>query len=266
MSLPERTLAAARYRGDWPLHQGQLTPNDSDWLLFAIVSQLVAKASLHAAFGMAQGVPRLKPGRPNECLFGRPPGGRLRLGRYRHPDAHAMTEQARQQARFEGEPDLWCVQLPQWLRGGVLKFRKDRWSYAPRLYPGSYRRTALALAEVAMQDLHNQQLFHQEQGPEEDPEGPLAQARAQAEQLLREARFAAEPFVDAHRLVLMLVDAGHLQEESRSNVCHYGCARVPRQQRARCLERRHLSWCNQRDNGYHRRQHDQGLDALPHRP
>ena len=257
MALPERTSFAATHSATpWPLNDDfSLPAPHAEWLLFGVCRALVPGWQLPAAFEVDQGRPRFIPGQVLPvCLVSPPKRGRIRL----------MQTGCRAIGRPPSDaPDyrhLAQLRLPPWLIGGVLRFRKDRWAFAPRLFSGSHRK----LAHMEALE-YEQQLEQQPQQQGDDPEGGQAgpYTQQQSQLLWKRSRSMADPFVDLNRLLLFL----RLQPfQNRKLACHHGCARVQPACRARCVHQQHLGWGNHLDNSYHAILHNAGQHALERRP
>lgn len=256
MSLPKRTAAVARECEGWTVHHGGLVPHDARWLRFAISRVLLNAEQLAAGWQVWDGAPRPLLSDSPPCLIAR---RRVRRLRIRQPSAGA-----RNQATAAGQPHtVHTLPTPQWLVGGVVRFRKDRWAYAPRLFPRNQRVKATKLAKKYAHDLRVQQQAQAQPLASGHAPAPGTLTEEQRRLLEKQAAAWEEPFVDVHRLFQ------HLKEQDDPDellACHYGCRSVSAGRRARCLQERHLAWGDRRDNAYHAHQHDRGLPAQARKP
>ena len=257
MSLPPRTAWAAARRDSphpWPLYDGQLLARDAAWLVFAISRTLLPDDLLRVGFGRdADGNPIPLPDFESQaaCRISRPKRlqrERLRIGQ---PQPALPAVPAVRGVR-QAQPPLSDLLLPAWLLGGRLRWRKDRWAYAPRQFSGACRWKAeweVTQAEAAMNTPHD----------------VTSDQQRELEGLQREKRLHLDPYVDVHRLLHSLLAPN--PDEHRPNTCHFGCqpAGSP-PQRSRCLHPGHLSWGSPADNAYHAAQHREQQWAVRHRP
>ena len=253
MSLPDRTKWVADRTRGWQQHR---TPDGVDgeagrWLAFAIIRTLVPdQASLAAAFEAHEGQPRRRLYRGSApCLVSRQKAPRLRI----------------LEGGDGGADPLARLRLPAWLVGGHLKWRKDRWAYAPRTFPRTERRRWHIRQDHDRADVDD--LKHAE-GP--DPEGGesegLQAARMRSAESLTAKQFTAEPFMDAHIIVHSLVTLDYTHQPGEGDTpmtCHWGCMPSTPQDRARCLQHKHLGRFSAKDNSAHAQMHSLGILPPP---
>ena len=260
--LPDRILQLQP--AGWPIVDGTLLPYNTRWLSFAIHRALLGRWALESAWqwnGDHQ-APLPDPD-CGACLVPAPGrlGVRRRLtakGRSRHPGRPpaGLDEDRRLDAKA-----LQGVRLPQWLVGGVLAWRKDRWAFAPRLPSGQERRKAARQVRQAQEDFELQQ--QQAQHADYDaPTDDLDQARDRLWEAQQRHAALSSPFTDAsHLLACINLPRG----QHATMACHYKCP-GPATARARCLNHQHLAWGNAACNSYHKVVHDRGEEPHRRRP
>ena len=248
--LPDRTIAAAG-----PQWRTQITSRDTlsqanfqRWYFEISRLLLPAKALAKAWFYYPDGPPEFDDcdsclvsnlGLPKALKKGKPPPRRGR--RPSSCDAHVR----RLARRPNNQP---------WLAGGVLRFRSSRWSFTPR--------------KLGKQDL----LDHQAKIDAERAKAETAASPAARQAILQDVEdledqliFLRSPAVDVSRL-LCFAENGPPPDEDRTYAVHYGCTDRNPQNRARCINKKHLCWGSAADNAYHAAEHKQKNSPAQHRP
>ena len=257
MPLPIRTALVARLcDGHWPLiNEVELVQADLRWLRFAIARALLPRHKLQAAWQVQGQQPWPRQDRQVSCQVAR------RRRRGKRPRIVQPATDAEGNPR-ESADSVHGLPLPPWLLGGVFRWRKDRWAYAPRQFSRTWRAIAWVEAEqyeagLAEQEEQQASAIAAGQEPPADEYDPQ-----ERDARWREARAFADPYVDVHRLLQSLKD----EFQDRRLACHFGCVQVTAPRRARCLEEQHLTWGNHQDNAYHAHMHDRHLAAERHTP
>lgn len=246
VTLPERTIRAAGHCfRPWPLTDARGLRNaDAVVLAFGIARELLPPAQLAACFRKIEQAPGIdwRISDDAACTLsalwqGRP--DRKRIGCFGRPDGLEPEEAELQRVRLSG-----------WAADGRLRFRKDRWRYAPRQFSGSARARAKDERDAA-------KLAHREardQGWAEDSDHmrELLAARRAAKS---ENRLLNDPFINVQALMLSLAGSGRPLDDPKPYALHRRCLPSIAQHRALCVQREHLSWGNARDNSYHRLRH-----------
>ena len=262
MVPPARTAWAASQLPDgarWPLHgpgnpPDEMLVSDEGWLAFAACRLVLQPADLDRAFK------RDHHGQPyavaaDECLFSRPKlGDKERLRITQVPNALPGNPGGMAQ------PALAQLKLPHWVLGGRLRYRKGRWSFAPRQFPGSARAQAKKATDQQQAEVRS----HEQSPHRVDEDQPLIdELHRQLAPVLRTKRFMHDPYVDLHRLLHQL--EAHHPDEDKPLACHHGCWEADPPARSRCLQLGHLAWGSHADNAYHRVKHGAHKRAHAHR-
>ena len=152
------------------------------------------------------------------------------------------------------------MQVPLWLKRGVMRWRKDRWAFTPRLFPGKARTRVKRrcghlwgeLAQLTVRDIELEAGMSEEQH----------EKRQQLAALHRVRKWMHDPFVDCHRLACCLNTPYRPDREFYT--CHWACVHTTPQLRARCLQPGHLGRFSAKQNSEHARLH--GLGQTPAAP
>lgn len=252
MALPERTAWVAAQCEGWELRAdglGLAHEHHARWLMFGIARALVPDpAALEAAFRAQDGQPWLIQAHSHACLVSRRKGPTRRL-------------------RAGGSPgdggSLAGLQVPAWLDNGRLRFRRDRWAYAPRTFPRNERqRRAQQLRDA------EDEVWEMEERLGPWPEGgdtaELERLRAAVVEAGLRRKFVNDPFIDCHRIMHSLGRVNYHDTRAPPFTLHWRCLPSTPARRARCLQPAHLGRGWPKDNSRHSKLH--GLNMVPQAP
>ena len=263
MELPPRLAFVAP--NSWPIeavgHLNVLPERDFKWLVFAIARRLLGKHALQRCFNLGRGLldpPRFV-GEQGRCCLSAPRGPPRHIKKSVGNDTQAGKPSRHGRAAAK---ELQELRHDPWLRGGVLKWRNDRWTYSPR----SVSRAELKQLRTEIAELQEQLPVYDSEddvspppSPSEEEEDVRAELRGKQLQL----EWLSSPFVDVSRIFALQAwkkqqgSAADHGEEVRDLTpsdfaCHYRCKSI---HRARCIDPCHLGMAGARDNAYHAAQH-----------